>query len=93
MTKRKKKIYKKKGKVVKDLTRNIFKILNEDSSKFYNYKQIAAKLNVSDTEGKNQIIKNWKLFQGCCLFLKKYEYEKSLKTKNPSIEIKKLSKK
>ena len=57
MTKRKKKIYKKKGKVVKDLTRNIFKILNEDSSKFYNYKQIAAKLNVSDTEGKNQIIK------------------------------------
>ena len=57
MTKKKKKIYKKKGNVIKDLTRNIFKILNEDSSKFYNYKQIAAKLNVSDTEGKNQIIK------------------------------------
>tara|TARA_R110002126_G_scaffold291781_1_gene457931 strand:+ start:3851 stop:6070 length:2220 start_codon:yes stop_codon:yes gene_type:complete len=56
MTKKKKKIYKKKGNVIKDLTRNIFKILNEDSSKFYNYKQIAAKLNVSNTEGKNQII-------------------------------------
>lgn len=57
MTKKKKKIYKKKGKVVKDLTKNIFRILNEDSSKFFNYKQIAAKLNVSDTDGKNQIIK------------------------------------
>lgn len=54
---RKKKIYKKKGKVIKDLTRNIFKILNEDSNKNYNYKQIAAKLKVSDTDGKNQIIK------------------------------------
>ncbi|MGG6229710.1 ribonuclease R [Tenacibaculum sp. SDUM215027] len=54
---RKKKIYKKKGKVIKDLTRNIFKILNEDSSKNYNYKQIAAKLKVFDTDGKNQIIK------------------------------------
>ncbi|WP_417800756.1 ribonuclease R [Tenacibaculum sp.] len=54
---RKKKIYKKKGKVIKDLTRNIFKILNEDSTKYYNYKQIAAKLKVSDTDGKNQIIK------------------------------------
>nr|BFF36105.1 ribonuclease R [Tenacibaculum mesophilum] len=54
---RKKKIYKKKGKVIKDLTRNIFKILNEDSNKYYNYKQIASKLKVSDTDGKNQIIK------------------------------------
>jgi len=53
---RKKKIYKKKGKVIKDLTRNIFKILNEDSNKYYNYKQIAAKLKVSDTDGKTQII-------------------------------------
>ncbi|WP_428743478.1 ribonuclease R [Tenacibaculum sp.] len=53
---RKKKIYKKKGKVIKDLTRNIFKILNEDSKKKYNYKQIAAKMGVSDTDGKTQII-------------------------------------
>ena len=56
MTKKKKKIYKKKGKVVKDLTKNIFRILNEDSSKFFNYKQIAAKLKIEDTDGKNQII-------------------------------------
>ena len=33
---RKKKIYKKKGKIIKDLTKNIFKILNTDSSKHYN---------------------------------------------------------
>ncbi|WP_299015032.1 ribonuclease R [uncultured Polaribacter sp.] len=56
MTRRKKKIYKKKGKVVKDLTKNIFKILNKDGAKFFNYKQIAAKLQIVDTEGKNQII-------------------------------------
>lgn len=57
MTKKKKKIYKKKGKVVKNLTKNIFRILNEDSDKFYNYKQIAAKLSIVDTDGKNQVIK------------------------------------
>ena len=54
---RKKKIYKKKGNVIKDLTRNIFKILNEDSDKHYNYKQIAGKLDISDTDGKTQILK------------------------------------
>jgi ribonuclease R len=57
MTKKKKKIYKKKGNVVKDLTRNIFKVLNEDIEKSYNYKQITAKLKISDTDGKTQIIK------------------------------------
>ena len=35
MTKKKKKIYKKKGNVVKDITRNIFKVLNENSVKVY----------------------------------------------------------
>ena len=57
MTKKKHKIYKKKGNVVKDLTKNIFKILNKDSSKTYNYKQISSKLNISDTDGKTQILK------------------------------------
>ncbi|MFL0065734.1 ribonuclease R, partial [Tenacibaculum maritimum] len=33
------------------------KILNEDSSKFYNYKQIAAKMGIADTDGKTQILK------------------------------------
>ena len=57
MTKKKKNIYKKKGNVVKDLTKNIFRILNEDTSKSYNYKQISSKLSISDTDGKTQIIK------------------------------------
>lgn len=56
MKKTEKKIFKKKGNILKDLTKNIFTILKEDVSKQYNYKQIAAKLNVKDTEGKNQII-------------------------------------
>ena len=54
---RKKKIYKKKGKIIKDLTRNIFKILKEDNSKTYNYKQIASKMGISDTDGKTQVLK------------------------------------
>ena len=53
---KKRKIFKKKGKVVKDLTRNIFKILNKDSTKSYNYKQIASQLKIISTEGKNQLI-------------------------------------
>ena len=57
MSKKKQKIYKKKGNVVKDLTKNIFKILNEDTSKSYNYKQISSKLKISDTDGKTQILK------------------------------------
>lgn len=57
MGKKQKKIYKKKGKVIKDLTKNIFKILNEDSSKYYNYKQIAAKMGIIDTDGKTQVLR------------------------------------
>ena len=54
---RKKKIYKKKGSVIKNLTRDIFKIFNNDSSKYYNYKQIASKLGVTNPDGKTQILK------------------------------------
>ncbi|CAI8330323.1 MAG: Ribonuclease R [Polaribacter sejongensis] len=57
MTKKKKKIYKKKGNVVKDLTKNIFRVLKEDNEKSFNYKQIAEKIKIADTDGKNQIIK------------------------------------
>jgi ribonuclease R len=52
-----KKIFKKKGKIIKDLTRNIFKILNEDANSSYNYKQIASKMGISDTDGKTQVLK------------------------------------
>ena len=54
---RKKKIYKKKGSVIKNLTRDIFKIFNNDSTKYYNYKQIASKLGVTNSDGKTQILK------------------------------------
>lgn len=54
---RKKKIYKKKGNVIKDLTRKVLKVLKEHPDKFYNYKQIAAKLKITNTDGKNQIIR------------------------------------
>ena len=55
---KKKKIFKKKGRIIKDLTKNIFKILNEDANQSYNYKQIASKIGISDTDGKTQILKN-----------------------------------
>ena len=54
---KKKKIFKKKGRIIKDLTKNIFKILNEDANQSYNYKQIALKIGISDTDGKTQILK------------------------------------
>lgn len=57
MSKKKKGFFKKKGNVVKDLTRKIVKILKEDPQKYYNYKQIASKLKISHTDGKTQIVK------------------------------------
>lgn len=54
---KKKKFYKKKGRILKDLTKNIFKTLNEDSNQSYNYKQIASKIGISDTDGKTQLLK------------------------------------
>lgn len=55
MTKRKK-IYKKKGNIVKDLTRNILKLLNQFPTQSFNYRQISSKLKITDANGKNQII-------------------------------------
>jgi ribonuclease R/exosome complex exonuclease DIS3/RRP44 len=55
MSKRKK-IYKKKGNVIKDLTRKILQILNQSSNQSFNYRQIAAKLEIEDANGKNQIL-------------------------------------
>ena len=54
---KKKKIFKKKGRIIKDLTKNIFKILNEDANQSYNYKQIGSKIGISDADGKTQILK------------------------------------
>jgi ribonuclease R/exosome complex exonuclease DIS3/RRP44 len=55
MTKRKK-LYKKKGNVIKELTRKILKLLNQFPTQSFNYKQIAAKLDITDANGRNQII-------------------------------------
>ncbi|MCF6348864.1 MAG: ribonuclease R [Flavobacteriaceae bacterium] len=48
---------KKKGSIVKDLSANILKTLNKNSQQSFNYKQIASKININDTNGKQQIIK------------------------------------
>ncbi|MFD0761535.1 ribonuclease R [Lutibacter aestuarii] len=55
MSKRKK-IYKKKGNIIKDLTRKILQILNQSPGNSFNYRQISAKLDITDANGRNQII-------------------------------------
>ena len=57
MAKRKKPIYKKRDNVIKNLNNTILQVFNRDSNKNYNYKQIAAKLDIEDANGRNQIIK------------------------------------
>ena len=49
MSKKKKKDRNTKGKVLK--------VFKENPKKSFNYKQIAAKLGISDTQGRNAIIK------------------------------------
>ena len=48
----------KKGK---DFSEKIIKILSQSANKVFNYKQIGAKLEVDDTESRNQIIKDLKI--------------------------------
>ncbi|WP_010135504.1 ribonuclease R [Ochrovirga pacifica] len=54
--KRNKGIFKSKGKIVKDLTKNIFKTLNSNQNKPLNYKQIAANLGLKDHNSKQQLL-------------------------------------
>ncbi|TXK78551.1 ribonuclease R [Mesonia sp. K4-1] len=54
MTKRKKKTG---GKKINNLSKSILTILRKNSSQVFNYKQIAAKLDVDDANSRNQIIK------------------------------------
>ncbi|NDI98526.1 ribonuclease R [Flavobacterium sp. LaA7.5] len=44
----------------KDFSRKIFKILSKDPNKSFNYKQIAAILELNDTQSRNEIIKELK---------------------------------
>jgi len=61
---KKKTIYKKKGNVIKDLTRKLLKLLNQDPKNSFNYKQIAAKLDITDPNGRNQIIQKLEELKG-----------------------------
>ena len=64
MSKKKRVIYKKKGFIIKDLTRNILQEFNKDPKKILNYKEIANKLNISEANGRNQIIKKLEELKG-----------------------------
>lgn len=51
---------KKHGGKAKDFTEKILKILGKHANKEFNYKQIAARLELDDTQSRNQIIKDLK---------------------------------
>ena len=57
MSKKSKNFYKKRGSVIKDLSAKILKTLNYNSQQSFNYKQIASKMDITDSNGKQQIIK------------------------------------
>ena len=59
-----KNMYKKKGNVIKDLTRKLLKILNNSPSNSFNYKQISSKLEITDAAGRNQIIQKLEELRG-----------------------------
>ncbi len=54
---------KKLGNKPKDFTAQIFKILSREPSKSFNYKQIAAALELSDTKSRNEIIRDLKILK------------------------------
>jgi len=56
--------YKKKGNVIKDLTRKLLQLLKQDANNSFNYKQIAAKLDITDANGRNQIIQKLEELKG-----------------------------
>lgn len=55
---------KSKSKGISNLTNTILSILKKDRNQAYNYKQIAAKLDVNDASSRNQIIKKLRDLQG-----------------------------
>ncbi|MEZ4854358.1 ribonuclease R [Flavobacterium sp.] len=54
---------KKLGNKTKDFTAQIYKILAKEPSKSFNYKQIAAQLELNDTKSRNEIIRDLKLLK------------------------------
>ncbi len=57
MPRKKNRIFKKKENVIKDLSKRILQVFNHNSNKILNYKQIAAKLEIEDANGRDQIVK------------------------------------
>ena len=55
---------KKKNNKIENLSQTILNILRKDHSKAFNYKQIAAKLQLDDPSSRNQIVKKLKDLQG-----------------------------
>ncbi|WP_026709806.1 ribonuclease R [Flavobacterium filum] len=51
------------GKKNKDFTAQIFKILSKEPNKSFNYKQIAAVLELTDTKSRNEIIRDLKILK------------------------------
>jgi len=60
MTRRKKRNFKADSNKIKDLDRKVLEVFNQNSNKILNYKQIASKLEITDSNGRNQIIKKLK---------------------------------
>ena len=57
MSRKNRKIFKKRTKTIKNLENNILQIFNQNSGKILNYKQISGRLEIEDSHGRNQIIK------------------------------------
>ncbi|MGB5318884.1 MAG: ribonuclease R, partial [Eudoraea sp.] len=56
MSRRKKSKFKSKGNKISNLDTDILQVFNQNSNKLLNYKQIAAKLNITDANGRNLVI-------------------------------------
>ena len=56
MSRRKKSKFKSKGNKIRNLDTDILQVFNQNSNKLLNYKQIAAKLNITDANGRNLVI-------------------------------------
>jgi ribonuclease R len=61
---KKKKIYKKKGNIIKNLSQNIIAVFNKNSAQGLNYKQICSKLEIKHPDGRGQVIKKLEEFKG-----------------------------
>jgi len=56
MSRRRKGKFKSKRNRISNLDKDILQVFNKNSNKLLNYKQIAAKLNITDANGRNQVI-------------------------------------